>query len=410
MNLDLLARVVHGRVVGGAAVALARVPAVSDALPDVPVPPGGRPVVLPVAVGGLLAPLVERALRTVVDEAVVDLRPPPPEELARKLESDPLTRTVVRLLGEAICLSPGAASAVALEVVRSSAAGLAQPGSHVADAVRKLNELPAPRRSLARVRVAEGMAARLGAAIQEVARGGQRVPALASALTAARLAWVLPFRAPPPLDLGLACAAAGVEPAPELLEGATIAGDLVLGQLITRAQARALAPADALLAQRYPLYDLAADPQGADRLAVDPDVWALVLPHLGAWLDRAALEGAGVERAVADELLRPDVALGVSTLVGRALRDWQAWQVHAALLAALGPPLEGSVEARYLYPRASAASGTVVAVAVGAASAETAEASALPRQAGELVASFRARLGSSALVQDLGPVEDSDGK
>lgn len=389
-----------------AAAALARVPGLSDGLPDLRLPPHDRQVSFPIASTELLSPLVDRALRGAVDEALAEMREVPADELERKLQDDPLTRALVRLLEEGLGLSVGAGALVALEYVRSCSSRMAAPTPLLVEGVRRLGDLGAAARTVALRSVAAAMSARLAVASAALARAGVRVPALVTMLTDAPLVWVLPYGAPLPIDLELAVGALGPPDDEVLLQAASVAFDLVVGGVLARVGDRTIGPRDAPLSLRFCLPALKASGAGAAlaRLRGEPDAWTVVLPQLSSWVDAAALVRAGLSAAAVDSLLRVDVAVALASKIAEAARAWQAAQVVACVLAAIAPTGEPSVARQLLLPRGQAVSATVVAVSTGMVAAAMGEQIALSPEIRSLFAAWNEGAGSAAVSSLDGPI------
>ena len=408
MTLELLTRLTRGApfLPAGAhpaAHALALVPALVDALPDVALGADDRQVVFPVACGSLLSGLMEREIRASVDDVLADLRPAPPDELAQRLQSDPLTQALGRLVSEGLSLSPAAGCLVGLEFVRLCAQNLASPGPMLREGVGKILDLPPWQAGRQLGRVIAPMQARLAAVCFDLARAGIRVPALLPALAACPLAFAPPERArhlPTAAALQATQEGATVDLAGSLKAGLT-AFDLVINELTSRIGSRRATPHDQVLTLRFCLAE-GEGPRVA--LAAEPEAYALVLPQLSKWLDSTALERAGLTEAEALQILRLDVGVAVAAGVGRALRAMAAAAVLSEVLAALRPAVEATIQGRLTVPRGQPAHGTVVAVATGSLRAAMAEAIALPRDVTDAVARWRAALGAGSVSFDDGVI------
>ncbi len=410
MNPELIARMVRGRCepLSGslAAAALVRVPSLCDGLPDLPLPPNDRPITFPVASSELLAPLVDRALRAAVDEALAEMRPIPAEELARRLQDDSLTRALSRLLEEGLGLSPGAGSLVALDYARACSSRFAAPTPLLVDGVRRVADLPPPARAAALRAVASTMSARLAVACAELAGVGLRVPSLVTMLTDTPLVWVLPHSTPLPIDLDLAVAALGSSEEDALMSAASVAFDHVVSGVLARVADRTLDARDASLSLRFclPALQASGTRDALARLRGEPDAWTVVLPQLSGWVDDAGLVRAGVPAAAASELLRVDVAVAVASTIAQAARGWQAAQVVACVLAAIAPTGESSVSRQLLLPRGQPVHATVVAVSTGMIAAATSEQVALSREVTSLFAAWKEVTGAAAVSSLEGPI------
>ncbi len=408
MTLELITRLTRGTpfLAAGAhpaAHALALVPALVDALPDVALGSDDRAIVFPVACGSLLSGLVERELRASVDDVQADLRPSSPDELAQRLQSDPLTQALRRLVAEGLSLSPAAGCLVGLEFVRLCAQNLASPGPLLREDVGKLVDLPPWQAGRNLGRVIAPMQARLASVCFDLARAGTRVPALLSTLAASPLAFAPADRArhlPTAAALHANQEGAKVDISGSLQAGLT-AFDLVVNELTTRIGGRRATPHDQALMLRF---CLAEGEAARAALATEPDAYALVLPQLSKWLDATALVRAGVTEDQAVQILRMEVGVAVAAGVGRALRAMAAAAVLAEVLAALRPAVEATIQGRLTVPRGHLAHGTVVAVATGTLRAVMAEPIALPREVTDAVARWRTALGPGSVSFDDGVI------
>lgn len=414
MNLELVARLARGAHflppgIHPAAYALSLVPSLVDALPDVGLGPEDRAVSFPVVCGGLLTGLVERALRGAVDEALTDIRPPPPEELANRLQSDPLTQALRRLIGEGLTLSPAAGTLAGLEYVRLCAHHLSAPGPLLRDGVGKVRGEPAWVAGTLLGRVIAPFQARLSAACFDLARAGIRVPTLLSALAASPLAFA-PQDAARDVPISAALlnhdVATASESSTRALEVGFAAFDEVIVGLLDRLAQRRAGADDQAFALRFCVTELLTRGTEAARaaLAMEPDAYALVLPQLSRWLDAGALVHLGLDAQEAANLLRPETGVAIGAQLRRALREMAAADVLAQVLRALTAVGDATIEARLTMPRGQPVQGTVVAVATGNLRAAMAEPIALPREVSDAVCGWRAALGSGVLGVDDGTV------
>lgn len=414
MNLELVARLARGAHflppgIHPAAYALSLVPSLVDALPDVPLGRDDRAVSFPVVCGGLLTGLVERALRGAVDEALTDIRPPPAEELATRLQSDPLTQALRRLIGEGLTLSPAAGALAGLEYVRLCAHHLTNPGPLLREGVGKVRAEPAWVAGTLFGRVIAPFQARLAAACFDLARAGIRVPAILTTLAASPLAFAPPDTA---RDVPLASAllnhdvATASEASTRALEVGFAAFDEVIVGLLERLGQKRASADDQAFALRFCVGELLA--RGADSaraaLAMEPDAYALVLPQLSRWLDAPALVELGLAADEATNLLRPETGVAIGAQLRVALRAMASADILVQVLRALTAAGDTTIEARLTMPRGQPAQGTVVAVATGNLRAAVAEPTALPREVTDAVASWRAALGSGVLGVDDGTI------
>ena len=410
MNPELIARMVRGRCesLGGslAAAALARVPALCDGLPDILLPPHDRPVSFPVASTQLLSPLVDRALRAAVDEALAEMRPISGDELFRRLQDDSLTRALGRLLQEGLGLSVGAGSLVALDYVRACASRLATPTPLLVEGVRRLSELPGPGRAAALRSVAAALSGRLAVASAELARAGVRVPALITMLTDAPLVWVLPYSTPLTIDMELAVGVLAPLDGDVLVAAATTAFDLVMGGVLARVADRTLGARDAALSLRFclPALQAAAGGDALARLRGEADAWTVVLPQLSTWVDEPGLVRAGIPSSAIASLIRVDVAIALASRIAEAARAWQASQVVACVLAAIAPTGESNVARQFLLPRGQAVYATVVAVSTGMVAAAMSEQVALSQEVSSLFTAWNDAVGAAAISSLDGPI------
>ncbi len=408
MNLDLVSRLVRDAVhlppgPHMAARALFLVPALADALPEVPLPTQGRLPQFPVGCSDLLSGAVERALRMALDDAMAEVRPPPLAELTERLREDPLARGLRRLLQEAASLSPGAAGVVALDYARQCAATLANPGPLLRESVAGLAALPPERRGPALARVAAPMQARLALAASELAASGTRPPALISAIAVNPLVFLFAKGGfAEGLDLPFLAGVTGAAIDPELARDAVICFDTALGETLSRLEGGKATPADHVFALRFNLAELGQ--RATAVLRAEPDAWAHLMPQLAGTVSAGALLEAGAVQARAVELCRPDVGTAVAATFRATLRTIQVWEVLAAVIACVVPTGEPSIERQLLVPRGGATIATIVAVSTGMMRTAVSEPVALSREVAEAVAGWRASLGAHAVASDDGAV------
>ncbi len=413
MNLELLGRLVRNarflpRVDGlGATAALAALPALVDGLPELRPAGDGRAMPqIPVACGAALYGPAERALRNVLDEALADLRPVPPEEEARKLASDPVVALLRRLLVEAHPVSPGACFVTALEFARVSASHIANPGALVAEQVRQLRALPLAKRHTAHARVAHSMRARLSVAVVEEARAGRAPSALLAALAANPLPFLFGRGAfDAELDLGLLHAVVGGSVPAEQVAAAVAALRHAVGLAFGRVGTRKATADDQALALRTCAPQLLEEgpSAAASVLATDPDTWSFVLPNLSRYCDQKQLVAAGLSSDQAKALLRVDVALAVASSMRSTLLALRGWDIFTTLAAALAPVRDDDpLERRLVVPRGHPVDATVVAVSLAGARA-MGDGASLPDAASTAWESWTAS-AVGALRVDLGVV------
>ncbi len=412
MNLDLVARLVqHARYlpagVHPAGRALALVPALVDALPDVPLPDDDEAPSFPVACSELLAAAVDQALRSAIDDALAAARPPALPELSERLQNDPLTQGLRRLVGEGLTLSNAAACVVAFDYARLCLSALAAPGPLLREGVAAINALPPEKKGLALARVAAAMQARLAWTAHDLAIGGSRPPALLSVIAANPLVFLYAAGTfAKGVDVALL---AGVCQAPvpaAMVRDATLAFDATLRDTVDRLQARRGTPADHSFALRFNVPDLVG--RGAEAaltvLRAEPDAWAYLLPQLAAGVSEAALTKAGLSPAGVAELRRPDVAVAVAATLSGTLRALQVWEVLSAVVASLSPKGEATIARQLLVPRGGPVVATIVAVSTGMLRGAVAEPVALSREVSEAVVAWRSSLGANAVASDDGSV------
>jgi hypothetical protein len=411
VNLELVARLVrHARFlpagVHPAGRALALVPGLADALPDVPLPRDDRAPSFPVGCSDLLTGAVDRALRMALDDALADVRPPSIPELTERLQDDPLARGLRRLITEGLSLSGGAAAVVALNFARLCVRALQHPGPLLQERLGTINALPPERRGVAMARVAAPMQARLALAVNEIAQGGARPPALLGAIAANPLVFLFgPGTFDPGVDLQLLAGITGAPIDTMMAHDAGICFDVALAETLERLEGRRPTPADLTFAIRFNVPELLArggDP--APVLRAEPAAWAHLLPQLAGAVSAGALVEAGADSRRAAELCRPDVALAVASTLAESLRLLQAWEVLAAAVACVAPTGEATIERQLLVPRGGPVLATIVAVSTGMLRTAVAEPVALSREVAEAVAGWRATLGGTALVADDGAV------
>ncbi|MBM4365514.1 MAG: hypothetical protein FJ102_04820, partial [Deltaproteobacteria bacterium] len=391
----------------GAAAALAALPALVDGLPELRPAGDGRALPqLPVACGAALNGTVERALRSVLDEALADLRPVPAEEEARKLATDPVVALLRRLLLEAHPVSPGAGLVMALEYARVCASHLANPGALVAEQVRQFRALPAAKRNVAHPRVARAMRARLSVALVEEARAGRAPSAMLAALAANPLPYLFGRGAfDAELDLGLLHAVVGGSVPPEQVAAAVLALRQAVSLAFARVGTRKATADDQALALRTCAPQLLEEgpAAAADVLAADPDTWGFVLPNLARFCDQKQLVAAGLSADQAKAMLRVEVALAVAASMRATLLALRGWDVFTTLASALAPVRDDDpVERRLAVPRGHPVEATVVAVSLSGARA-MGDGTALPDAASTAWESWTSSAAGTLRV-DLGVV------
>ena len=301
------------------------------------------------ACGESLRPLVE----AVVTEAMYTGTPDGIDALEARLAVDPLVNTLSTLAREGLAVSRGACTVPFLQVM-GFAAEVTQTSGGSGQSPEVLG------------RISTAILVRLGAACARLDSLGLRVPAMVEALTTARLVPIFPRGTlDRDLDLSFLCDVVGsAAPAPLVRAGADAITRIVEG-IVERRNAGETRPGDQrLLLRMLPPAVLDEGPAAAaGSLLYDPDAWAVLLPTLSDWLDRAALVEMGVREDLAERVLEPGVGVAVAAAVGEALVELRRWDVLSMLIATLAPPPEGLRS--LLAPRGTPGWGTVVACGLG---------------------------------------------
>lgn len=335
MNLERLAANVRGhrylpRSVGPGAAALAVVPALADGLAL----PVDREASIPAHALDAMAPATERMLSSLI----ADLDANVSDSGDRNHEDDPFVSALRDTILAGAAISDAAGALAVLQAARTCSDALAQPPVRLLPLVTRFQEGTPDVRGPALAGLVRGIQSRVAEACAGAARSGWRMPAFASDLLGCRLAWLF-GRGSLDVDPQLPVVAAilGVTVPTTLIAAADRAVRLVVGDVIARRAARKSRPEDQLLLLRWLTPDLIA--LGADtcgRLAAcDPDLVSAVLPQLAIFADAKALAKAGIERSIADQLVRPEAGVAAASALAEIGTELRRWDVHSCLAAAL---------------------------------------------------------------------------
>lgn len=360
MNLEALTTVLRaqrflGRADGVLATALAAVPGLID---GVCLPREG-----PCVAHALdpLAPAAERLVTGVAAE-VED-----PGDLDERLAADPFVGTLRELILAGASISPAAGALAVLEAARACTDVLGTPSTRLGPALGRARDGGPAERGAFLGALGRGLQARMVAACQGASAAGWRLPAYASELLACRPAWVLgrgTLDARP--ELALLAGILGVAVPVPLVAAAEEAIRFVVREVVGRAAAGKPRPEDRVLLLRHlPGEAVTGGAESAARFApCDPDLVATVLPALSTWADAKALAKAGVDKGLAEQLVRPEVGLAVASVLVDTGLELRRWDVHSSLAAALvRPEPRLSFAAQAFGPRRRVLQGLVVAAA-----------------------------------------------